>query len=35
MQAVEAVDALLAAHFPLAAAAQNPNELPDRPHVSG
>jgi uncharacterized membrane protein len=35
MQAVEAVDALLAAHFPLAEAAVNPNELPDRPHVSG
>jgi hypothetical protein len=35
LQAVEAVDALLAAHFPLADAAPNPNELPDRPHVSG
>jgi uncharacterized membrane protein len=35
MQAVEAVDALLATHFPLAEAAVNPNELPDRPHVSG
>jgi uncharacterized membrane protein len=29
--AVEAVDALLARHFPLAAAQANPNELPDEP----
>jgi uncharacterized membrane protein len=29
--AVEAVDAQLALHFPLAAGAPNPNELPDRP----
>jgi uncharacterized membrane protein YgcG len=29
-QAVEAVDALLAAHFPLRAGQVNPNELPDR-----
>ena len=35
MQAVEAVDALLATHFPLAEAAANPNELPDRPHIAG
>jgi uncharacterized membrane protein len=30
MQAVDAVDALLAQHFPLAAGQANPNELPDR-----
>ena len=30
-QAVDAVDALLRAHFPLAAGAANPNELPDAP----
>ena len=29
--AVDAVDALLARHFPLAAAQVNPNELPDEP----
>ncbi|MBI5718584.1 MAG: TPM domain-containing protein [Burkholderiales bacterium] len=28
-EAVKAVDAMLAAHFPLAAGAANPNELPD------
>ena len=31
--AVDAVDALLAQHFPLDAATANPNELPNRPHV--
>jgi uncharacterized membrane protein len=35
LQAVEAVEALLCAHFPSAAQAPNPNELPDRPHVQG
>jgi uncharacterized membrane protein len=30
MQAVEAVEALLVQHFPLAAGQANPNELPDR-----
>lgn len=30
-EAVDAVDALLAQHFPAAAGADNPNELPDRP----
>jgi uncharacterized membrane protein len=30
-QAVDAVDELLRAHFPLAAGAANPNELPDAP----
>lgn len=30
-EAVDAVDALLAQHFPAAAGAANPNELPDRP----
>ncbi len=30
-QAIDAVDALLALHFPLAGDAVNPNELPDRP----
>ncbi len=29
-EAVDAVDALLAQHFPLAGSAANPNELPDR-----
>lgn len=29
-QAIDAVDALLAQHFPLAAGQANPNELPDR-----
>ena len=29
-QAIDAVDGLLAQHFPLAAGAANPNELPDR-----
>jgi len=32
-QAIDAVDALLATHFALAADAANPNELPDAPHV--
>ncbi|MBC8056864.1 MAG: TPM domain-containing protein, partial [Rhizobiales bacterium] len=32
-QAVDAVDALLAKHFPLAAGEANPNELPDAPYV--
>jgi uncharacterized membrane protein len=33
-QAVDAVDALLAQHFPLAPMGQaNPNELPDAPHL--
>jgi uncharacterized membrane protein len=31
-QAIDAVDAHLARHFPLAEGAVNPNELPDRPH---
>ena len=31
--AVTAVDAMLARHFPLAAGAANPNELPDAPDV--
>ena len=31
--AVDAVDALLARHFPLDASAANPNELPNRPHM--
>ena len=31
--AVDAVDALLAAHFPLSSAAPNANELPNRPYV--
>jgi uncharacterized membrane protein len=31
--AVDAVDALLARHYPLAAAQSNPNELPDEPHL--
>jgi uncharacterized membrane protein len=31
--AIDAVDALLSRHFPLAAGAHNPNELPDRPFV--
>ena len=30
-QAIDAVDALLARHFPLAAGEANPNELPDAP----
>lgn len=30
-QAVDAVDAVLARHFPLAEGEHNPNELPDRP----
>ena len=30
-QAVDAVDALLVQHFPLAEGARNPNELPDAP----
>ena len=32
-QAVDAVDAMLAHHFPLAAGQANPNELPDRAHL--
>jgi uncharacterized membrane protein len=32
-QAVDAVDAMLARHFPLAPGAHNPNELPDRAHL--
>jgi uncharacterized membrane protein len=32
--AIDAVDALLAQHFPLAAGQANPNELPDQPDVS-
>ena len=31
--AINAVDSLLNLHFPLAAGASNPNELPDRPYV--
>jgi uncharacterized membrane protein len=31
--AIDAVDAVLARHFPIDAAAVNPNELPDVPHV--
>ena len=31
--AVQAVDAMLARHFPLAAGQVNPNELPDEPHL--
>ena len=33
-EAIDAVDALLLRHFPLAAGARNPNELPDRPFVA-
>jgi len=33
MRAVEAVEALLVQHFPLAPGQANPNELPDRPHL--
>ena len=32
-QAIDAVDALLVRHFPLAAGAVNRNELPDAPHL--
>ena len=32
-QAVDAVDAMLARHFPLAQGQHNPNELPDRAHL--
>jgi uncharacterized membrane protein len=32
-QAVDAVDAMLVRHFPLAEGARNPNELPDRAHL--
>jgi uncharacterized membrane protein len=32
-QAVDAVDVLLAQHFPLAEGQANPNELPNRPHL--
>ena len=31
--AIDAVDALLAQHFPLAPGEVNPNELSDRPHL--
>jgi uncharacterized membrane protein len=31
--AIDAVDAVLARHFAIDAAATNPNELPDTPHV--
>jgi uncharacterized membrane protein len=31
--AIDAVDGLLAAHFPLAQGVDNPNELPNRPWV--
>jgi uncharacterized membrane protein len=31
--AIDAVDAVLARHFPIDAATVNPNELPDAPHV--
>jgi uncharacterized membrane protein len=33
MHAVEAVEALLVQHYPLAPGQANPNELPDRPHL--
>jgi uncharacterized membrane protein len=32
-QAIDAVDGLLAQHFPLPAGAVNPDELPNRPDV--
>ena len=32
-QAVDAVDAMLVCHFPLAEGEHNPNELPDRAHL--
>ena len=32
-QAVDAVDTMLAAHFPLAEGQANPNELPDKPYL--
>lgn len=32
-QAIDAVDALLVQHYPLAEGERNPNELPDAPHV--
>ncbi|TXC67337.1 TPM domain-containing protein [Piscinibacter aquaticus] len=32
-EAIDAVDALLARHFPLAPGEANPNELSDRPHL--
>jgi uncharacterized membrane protein len=32
MHAIEAVERLLVQHFPLAAGAERPNELPDRPY---
>jgi uncharacterized membrane protein len=35
VRAVEAVEALLVRHFPLAQGQANPNELPDRPHLGG
>lgn len=35
MRAVEAVEAMLVLHFPLAPGQANPNELPDRPHLAG
>ena len=33
VEAIDHVDELLRAHFPLADKAANPNELPDRPHM--
>ena len=33
LAAIDAVDALLVAHFPHDGGAPNPNELPDRPHL--
>lgn len=33
--AIDAVDALLTQHFPLAPGESNPNELSDRPHLRG
>jgi uncharacterized membrane protein len=35
MRAIEAVEALLVRHYPLAPGQANPNELPDRPHLAG
>ena len=32
-QAIDAVDALLAQHYPLAPGQTNPNELPDAPYL--
>jgi uncharacterized membrane protein len=33
VEAIDAVDSLLRQHFALVDAAENPNELPDRPHL--